>query len=216
MTSAPGTSTSGTSTSGTATSGTATSGVTRLATGPRRLSSSTRKATLVTHVASAVSWIGVDLALLVLAVTGLTSADPSTVAACYVAMKTFGVVLLLPLGLLTLASGLVLAGWSRWGILRYRWVVVKLVITVVLTPLVVVLLRPRLADAAAISATVAGSLPDRLDGIRVDLLFPPVVSITALLVATILSVYKPWGLTAYGRRLMERSKAAWREMAGQR
>lgn len=165
-----------------------------------RLSPPRRKLTLLAHIVSAASWIGVDLALLVLAITGLTSNDPRQVASSYVAMNTSGVVLLVPLGLLTLASGLVLGWGGRWGILRYRWVVMKLVITVVLTTLVVVLLRPRLADAAPESAAADSSLAERLGSISVDLVFPPAVSITAFLLATVLAVYKPWGMTARARR----------------
>jgi hypothetical protein len=61
-----------------------------------------------------VSWIGVDIVLLVLALTALTSTDPRTVAASYVAIGAFAIVLLVSAGVLTLATGLLL-GPARAG-----------------------------------------------------------------------------------------------------
>jgi hypothetical protein len=166
---------------------------------PHRLSAPARRATLLVHVVAGVGWIGVDLVIFVLALTGLVSRNPHRIAACYVAMNVFGTILLLPLGLLSLGAGLLLGWGSKWGILRYRWVFWKLVSNIVLTTLVVVLLEPRLAEAAS-RATAGATLADRLGGLRVQLMFPSVVSITTLLFATVLAIYKPWGKTAYGRR----------------
>ncbi len=167
-----------------------------------RLSPTLRKGLLTAHIVTAVSWIGVDIVLLVLALTALTSTDPSTVAASYVAIGAFAIVLLVPAGVLTLVTGLLLGAGTRWGIVRYWWLTVKLVITVVLTTLVILLLRPRVAEVAgrAEQAGAAGLSRDQLGNLPVDLIFPPGVSIVALLVATALAVYKPWGKTPFARR----------------
>jgi len=168
----------------------------------RRLPPALRKGLLTAHIVTAVSWIGVDIVLLVLVLTALTSSDPMTVAASYTAIGAFTIVLLVPAGVLTLATGLLLGAGTKWGIVRYWWLTVKLVITVVLTTLVIVLLRPSVADVAARAeqAGGAGLFRDQLGGLPVDLIFPPSVSIAALLVATVLSVYKPWGKTPFARR----------------
>ncbi len=168
----------------------------------RRLSPALRKGLLTAHILTAVSWIGVDIVLLVLALTALTSTDPRTVAASYVAIGAFTVVLLVPAGVLTLATGLLLGAGTRWGIVRYWWLTVKLVITVVLTTLVILLLRPRVAEVASLSegAGAAGLSRDQLGNLPVDLLFPPIVSIVALIAATVLAVYKPWGKTPFAHR----------------
>jgi hypothetical protein len=161
-------------------------------TGPRpwRLHGGARRATLVTHVLSSVGWIGIDIALLVLAVTGLTSDDPLTVAACYQAMGVFVLPTVVPAALVCLASGVLLGMGSRYGLVRYWWVVVKLVINVVLTVLVLVLLRPGLGVVA--DAGRAADL-DTLAELGVGMVFPPAVSIAALTVATVLAFTKPWG-----------------------
>ena len=160
-----------------------------------RLGRDTRRSVLLVHLAASLGWFGADVVLGVLAVTGFVSDDPARVAACYTALHVFAVPVLLTLGLLSLASGLVLGLGSRWGVVRTRWVLVKLVVNLVLVALVPVLLQPRLAEVAQQVRSVDPGLTERLGRIPVDLLFPAFVSGTALLVASVLAVWKPWGPT---------------------
>jgi hypothetical protein len=166
------------------------------------MSRETRKFVLVTHVLSSVSWIGVDLVMGVLSFRGLFSDDPQTVATTYGALAMFCVPLLLTLGLLSLATGVILGLGTRFGLVRYWWVATKLVISLVLSTLVLVALRPTLGDAGAEVATVDPTLPDRLAEVSTNMIFPPIVSTALLLFAAWLSVYKPWGPTPYGRRFL--------------
>jgi hypothetical protein len=158
---------------------------------PRRLGGRTRKAFLVLHIASAGAWIGIDVVMGVLIFTPLLTSDPQLAAICYQALEIFAVWPLIVTGLLCLASGMVLGLGSKYGLVRYWWVAVKLVLNLVLVTLVVFALRPGLPAAAEYGRQLAdgraaGAAPS-------DLIFPPIVSTLALLVATVLSVYKPWG-----------------------
>lgn len=170
---------------------------------PWRLSASARKLTLTVHIITAIGWIGVDFVLFVFAFRGLTTDDAETLRICYQAVEMFAVVLLVPLGLLSLASGLLLGWGSKYGILRYRWVFWKLVLNLVLTTLVIVALRPGVSEAADLVSGTPDLTSAELDQARSNLIFPPVVSITALSFATVLAVYKPWGRTKYGQRRLE-------------
>jgi hypothetical protein len=78
---------------------------------------------------------------------------------------------------------------TRYGLLRYWWVAVKLALNVVLALLVWVLLRPGLDAAAEYGRLLPASAPADVS----TLVFPPIVSTSALVVATVLAVYKPWG-----------------------
>lgn len=161
-----------------------------------------RRALLVAHLVTSIGWIGADFVLLALALTGLSTDDPELARASYTAVGIFVPVVIVPAALLSLATGVLLSVGTKWGLTRYVWIVVKLVITVALTIAVFVLLRPQAAQIVA-EASEAGSAQRFLDGIgdaRSGLLFPPVVSGTALLVATVVSIYKPWGMTRWGRR----------------
>lgn len=93
-----------------------------------RLSSRWRKTTLVVHIVSAGGWIGIDVVVAVLVLAGWFSDD---------------------IEVRSLVSGLVLRHDSRWGLLRYWWVAVKLGLKLVLCTLIVVaLLQPWMDEAS--------------------------------------------------------------------
>ena len=150
----------------------------------------TRKGVLVAHIVAAGAWIGLDVMLGVLVFTPLLTADPAVAALCYQAMPLLFWPILVS-GLTSLATGVVLGMGTHHGLVRHWWVLVKLVLNVVLTALVLVLLGPAMDDAAHAGRRLAAGLPVDVD--LSSLVFPPLVSGTSLVVATVLAVYKPWG-----------------------
>jgi hypothetical protein len=167
---------------------------------PRR-----RKLALTTHVTASVGWLGAVIAFLALSVAGLTSQDPQTVRGAYLVMELTGWVVLVPLSLASLVSGLVCSLGSAWGLFRHYWVLFKLVINLVATIVLLLYMQTleRLGDVAA-----ATTLSDtRLGGLRDP---SPVLHAAAalllLLVATTLAIYKPRGLTRYGQRTQHRQR----------
>ena len=158
---------------------------------PWRLGARLRKAVLLLHIASAGAWLGIDVVMGVLVFTALLTDSARTQAVAYQALEMFAVWPLLAAGLLCLATGVLLGLGSRYGLVRFWWVAVKLVLNVVLTGLVLLALRPGVAEAAERGRELlAGGAPALAPG---DLVFPPVVSTSALLFAMVLSVFKPWG-----------------------
>ncbi|MEV6331398.1 DUF2269 domain-containing protein [Streptomyces sp. NPDC051909] len=148
-----------------------------------------RRALLVVHVAVSVAWLGLSLGLLTLGLTAYTTQDPSLTQAAYRAMKVFADWLLAPVALVTFGSGLVLSLGTPWGLARHRWVWIKFWLTLATAAATIFALRPEIAHAAA------AGVPDS------SLVGAPVVSTTAYLFMTAISVLKPWGLTRRGRRL---------------
>jgi hypothetical protein len=156
-----------------------------------------RRAALVLHILAAGAWVGIDVVLGVLVFTAMATTDRGTEALCYRALELFATWPLLIAGVLTLASGVLLGLGTRYGLVKYWWVAVKLVMNLVLVTLVVVLLRPGVHDAARYGEALASGRPS---DVRIANLFmPPIVSGTALVVATVLSVFKPWGRIARRR-----------------
>jgi hypothetical protein len=157
---------------------------------PQRLRPTVRKLWLVLHVLSAAAWIGIDVVVAVLVAVGRFG-SPSEQGLAYQALGSFIVWPMLTSGLVCLATGLVLGLATKWGLLRYWWVAVKLGLNLVLCTVIVTALRPGMpalrAHGEALSAGAASALA------TADLVFPPTVSLTALSLATVLSVYKPWG-----------------------
>jgi hypothetical protein len=156
-----------------------------------RLGARVRRSVLVVHLASAGAWLGIDVVMAVLVFTALGSDDDRTKALSFRALELVAVGPLLAAGLVCLLSGVLLGLGSRYGLVRYWWVAVKLVLNLVLTGLVLVSLAPQVADAAARARQFDAGVPAPL-GVG-DLIFPPIVSPTALLLAMVLAVFKPWG-----------------------
>ena len=158
---------------------------------PWRLGVRTRKVVLVVHIVSAGVWIGIDVVMAVFIFTALLADDNNIKALCYRALELFAVWPLLTTGLVCLASGVVLGLGTKYGLVRYWWVAIKLVLNIVLTALVLVALRPEVTEAAEQGRRFAAGAPASLA--VGDLIFPPIVSPTALLIAVVLAVFKPWG-----------------------
>ncbi|MCW2761486.1 MAG: hypothetical protein JWR85_1687 [Marmoricola sp.] len=155
-----------------------------------------RKSLLIVHIVAGGAWIGIDVVVAALVLTGWLAGDAGTRGLAYQALATFVVTPMLVAGLLCLATGLALGLGTRWGLVRYWWVVVKLVMNVVLCTLIIVLLHPGMAEVGEHGRALSAGLP--APGDMSGLIFPPAVSLTALVIATVLSVFKPWGRT--GRR----------------
>ena len=153
-----------------------------------RLGARARRVLLITHLAAAGAWLGMDVALGALVVAAL-GAPPATAAAMAQATGAFVGWPLVAAALLTLGSGIVLGLGSKYGVLRYWWVATKLVITVVLLGLVIGVLIPGVVELVA---TASASNPDEF-ALDARMLYPPIVSTTVLVATIAISVVKPWG-----------------------
>ena len=163
-----------------------------------------RKVVLTAHVLTSVGWLGAVLAYLALDVTAVVSGDVERVRAAYLAMELIVTYAIVPLALVAVTIGIVNALGTSWGLFRHYWVLVKLLLTLVATT--VLLLETQtirsLADAAA-----SGADPRDLPGT----LGHSVGGVIVLLLVTILSIYKPRGLTRYGWRRQQEERRGTRE-----
>lgn len=156
-----------------------------------RLGKRSRKGVLVVHLVSAGAWMGIDVVIAILVFTALVTNDAHTAAVCYQALELFAIWPLFVTGLVCLASGLTLGLGTKYGLLRYWWVAVKLVINIVFVALVPLSLRPSVTAAAGYGRQLTPEEPV-VFAVN-DLIFPPIVSPIGLLIAVLLAVYKPWG-----------------------
>lgn len=165
-----------------------------------RLPPALRKAVLTAHVGSSVGWLGAVVAYLVLDVAAVTSRNPEVARAAFVAMELVVVSAIVPLALVSLAVGVLNALGTPWGLFRHWWVVVKLLLTLVAT---VVLLVQVPGIRSMAEAARSGADPSGLLGT----LAHSIGGLAVLVVVTLLSTYKPRGLTRYGwrRQQVERS-----------
>ncbi|MEU6555190.1 DUF2269 domain-containing protein [Streptomyces sp. NPDC046915] len=162
--------------------------------GPR-LSQRARKSMVVVHVVVSVSWLALMLCLLTLGTTALATNNADTLRTAYRAMGMLGDVLIIPLSLLTLVSGVVLALGTPWGLFRYYWVSAKFWSTLAATVASVFALPARLHDAVgAVTRHPVGPISAMdLGFIRYNMVIVPAVALLLYLANVILSVFKPWG-----------------------
>ncbi len=154
---------------------------------------------LTAHVTSSIGWLGAVVVFLALSISGLTSQDAQLVRAAYLAMESIGWLVLVPLSLASLVTGLIQALGTQWGLFRHYWVVIKLIINLVATT-ILLLYTQTLAYLAGVAAD-----PTLSRAALLALRNPsPVVhaggALLLLVVAATLSVYKPRGMTRYGQR----------------
>ncbi|MBI2906737.1 MAG: hypothetical protein HYX92_03655 [Chloroflexi bacterium] len=164
----------------------------------------TRKFALTAHITSSVGWLGAAASFLVLAVAGLTSQDAETVRAAYLAMDLMGRFVIVPLGLVSLLTGLLQSLGTEWGLVRHYWVLVKLLVTVLATIGLLVHMQP-ISYMAGVAAETTLSAADLREP-RVRLVAQPGAAVLVLVVATTLSVYKPRGMTGYGWRKRDKQR----------
>jgi hypothetical protein len=157
---------------------------------------SVRKFALTLHVVSSVGWLGAVAAVGALSVIGLTSEDPQTVRGAYLVMEPAAWFLLVPLAFASLLTGLVQAMGTVWGLFRHYWVLFKLLINLFATCVLLLYM-----ETFRVMAGLAANPSTDLGMVRSS---SPLLHATAalllLLMATVLAVYKPKGITPYGRR----------------
>ena len=169
------------------------------------MTSSFRKFALTAHITTSVGWRGAVVSFLALALVGLIGTDVQTVRTAYLAMELTAWYVIVPLAFASLITGLVQSLGTSWGLFRHYWIIAKFLLTILATILLLVHTNPIaiLADAATQATFSIGNYR----GLQIQLVGDAIAAIVLLLAATTLSVYKPWGMTKYGRRRQqERSK----------
>lgn len=153
-----------------------------------------RKVWQVIHIVSAVGWLGIELCVLGLTVIAFGTDDAGTVRLAHDAATLLAETFFLPATVLMLLSGVVLGLGTKWGLVRYYWVAVKLAIGLALLVAGTISLEVALrgvSDHAAESVLTDGEVISVIG----------MLSMIALLtlVSAVLSVFKPWGRIPWRR-----------------
>ena len=156
-----------------------------------------RKLLLTVHLVVSVGLVGADISVIILGLAGLTSGVPELIRASYISMELLVSTVLLPLTVAALFTGILLGLGTSWGLVRYYWVLTKLVLTILTLNALIFLLRPAIAHAAA--EALAIPLSELTGAYPLSAGFAaairPVIALIILLVIIMLAIYKPWGRT---------------------
>jgi len=157
-----------------------------------------RKLVRTAHVTFTVGWFGAVAAFLVLAITGLNSQDAKIVSAVYIGMDLITRFVIVPLSVLPLfLTGPILSLGTSWGLFKHYWIIIKLIINILSTVILLIHLQP--IDYLA-GAAVSQTLSSADHGLQVQMVFASGAGLVALLIATVLAIFKPRGMTPYGWR----------------
>lgn len=156
-----------------------------------------RKFWLALHLTVSVGWLGAIAAYIPFDVTAATGQDAATLRSAYLSMERIAGSVIVPLAIASVLTGVVVSLGTKWGLFRHYWVVISLLLTILATGVLLVettTIRSLAAFAADRATTVeeVRALPSTL--------VHSVGGTIVLLVILVLNVYKPRGLTKYGRR----------------
>src|SRR5262245_8394667 len=168
-----------------------------------RMSPSLRKFVLTTHVTFTVGWLGAVVVFLASAVLGVTSQNAQIVRGAYLVMEPTAWSVLVPLAFASLLTGIIQSLGTPWGFFRYYWVVYKLVLTAAATTILLIYMGT-FREMAAVAADPDVGIADQRNPSPV---LHSVLAIFVLLVATVLAIYKPFGMTRYGQRKLLEQRA---------
>jgi hypothetical protein len=162
-----------------------------------------RKFALTAHISVSVGWLGAVVSYIALAVVISTSQDVLMVRATYIALEQITRYVLVPLSFASLISGLVMSLGTSWGLIRHYWIIFKLLLTVFAT-IILLGFTQTIRGMVSVAADPTISIADlRAMGAGMN---HAVGALVILLVITILSVYKPRGMTRYGWRKQQEKR----------
>ena len=143
------------------------------------LSRTARQWWLTGHIIVSVGLLGDSAGFLAVAIRGVTATDDDFADTSWQLLEMFAFAFGIPLSVAALITGLVLGWSSKWGVLRYPWVITKLAL-IVSVMLVGTFVLPGL-DA----------LREGGPGLETRLIAGAAWDVAALALATGLAVFKP-------------------------
>ncbi|RAY14236.1 DUF2269 domain-containing protein [Actinomadura craniellae] len=170
----------------------------------RGLRPSARRFWLTLHVGFAVSWLGVGTAMAVLSTTGMLADDLELRRHAYGILHMLDHVIVIPLVVLSIVTGLVISLGTKWGLTRNWWVLTKFGLTMGMVVFAAACGNAWVCNLA--ERTAANPAADA-HGDDVKLAVTMVFFCGLLWAATALSIYKPWGRTPWQGRSHSRHRA---------
>lgn len=162
----------------------------------QKMTTKTTKLILTTHIVFSAGWFGTVAVFIALAISSVNSQNPGSIYGALLAMQITSFYVIVPFCLAALITGIILAISTKWGLVKYYWIVAKLFLTVFSTILLIMHLKPisMLAEMATIKK---GMIMDmHMEQLRI--IFDAAAGLMVLAAIIAISVYKPWGKTTYG------------------
>jgi uncharacterized membrane protein len=158
------------------------------------LSPRARKAALTAHIAVSGTWLGAVVANVFLGISAAVTGNETLANSYYATMDRLANNLMPAAAITTLATGLLLALATRWGLFRHWWTIAKLVLAILTVVVGVAIIDSAIRDTITARTTTGHTEFSQA------LLPATILTPLLLLTATVIAVTKPWGRTSRGRR----------------
>ena len=166
-----------------------------------RMSPGLRKFMLSVHLVSSMGWLGAVAAYLALDLTAATSENPQMLRSVWIGMGLIVSVIIVPLAIASLVTGIIQSLGTKWGLFEHWWVLISLVLTIFATIVLVIKAGDISAGAAALANPSSAHAPQG------NSLLHSIGGLVILLFITFLNVIKPTGFTPYGWRKQQQRRA---------
>ncbi|MGH3624639.1 MAG: hypothetical protein ACRDQ5_23105 [Sciscionella sp.] len=167
-----------------------------------RLNPRWRKVALIAHVAVSVGWLGAAYGMAVLGLAA-SGAEAAFRHASYELVHASDQFVMIPLSLASLITGLIVSLGTQWGLAKHYWVLAKLLGTVAAMLFAALYVSQQVKLAVSMTANDPGV---DISSVGWRIVLGSAAMGLVLLTNTTLSVVKPWGRTARGRRATARRR----------
>lgn len=160
----------------------------------KKMTASQQKLLKVFHLITAPLWLSSVIALALLPTISSSAVTGDEIYMYNLAYHFIDMFILTPAAVLTLITGLLYSLFTKWGFFKHGWIVYKWIVSLLIVITGTFYFGPMVAELleiADIKRTAA--LKDRyyIQGHTVSL-YAAIVNSSLLVVAVIVSVYKPW------------------------
>ena len=156
----------------------------------RKISITQKRWLLSAHLLFMAVWLGSVVCSLALNVVALKATDPQLLNNIYALTETLDNYVVRTGAAGSLLTGLLLAWFTQWGLLRFYWIIAKEITTIGIIILDQVIIR---WNAIAIALTAAQRANAAYLNVRTLLLIGILVRLILLLAIIVISIFKPWG-----------------------
>jgi ABC-type uncharacterized transport system permease subunit len=150
---------------------------------------------LTLHLVFAAIMLGNMVTFLILSITAAATDDIGVLKSCFTAMQVLAGSSVRAATIGTVVTGIVLSVMTHWGLIKYYWLIVKELLTILAIGLNFIGMyvwthkAVQLVDAYGIQTLSNPSFAE----VRLTLFFGIGIQILSLVAMYVLSVYKPWG-----------------------
>lgn len=151
----------------------------------------TSKISLVFHIFFSVGWVGAVTVFIILAFIGMTTQDEQVLRSTLISMAICTRFVIVPFSFVSLVSGFIQSLVTNLCLLKYYWIILKLIITIVMIGLLILHLEP--INFLESLATSPNKITLNESELVFNLLLKSIAACIGLFLLTIISIFRPWG-----------------------